>query len=105
MLNGVTDLYMMKADVLSDFNEIKVCIGYNYNGNEIDYFPSSIDSENLKPIYKSFKGWTNVSNDARSLDDLEEEFKIYISYIEEEVGVNIRLVSLGPDREETIYIN
>ena len=105
MLNGVTDLYMMKADVLSDFNEIKVCIGYNYNGNEIDYFPSSIDSENLKPIYKSFKGWTNISNDARFFDDLEEEFKIYISYIEEEVGVNIRLVSLGPDREETIYIN
>ncbi len=105
MLNGVTDLYMMKADVLSDFNEIKVCIGYNYNGNEIDYFPSSIDSENLKPIYKSFKGWTNSSNNARSFDDLEDEFKKYISYIETEVGVNIRLVSLGPDREETIYIN
>ena len=67
--------------------------------------PTSDKKPFLKPIYKSFKGWTNVSNDARSFDDLEEEFKIYISYIEEEVGVNIRLVSLGPDREETIYIN
>ena len=58
MLNGVTELHMMKADVLSGFEEIKICIGYNYNGVDIDYFPSSIESENIKPIYKTFKGWT-----------------------------------------------
>ena len=104
MLNGVSDLYMMKADVLSGFSEVKVCIGYEYNNEKIDYFPSSIESDSIKPIYKSFKGWTSKSNHARSFDDLEDNFKKYINFIESEVGVSIKLVSLGPDREETIYM-
>ena len=104
MLNGVSDLYMMKADVLSGFSEVKVCIGYEYNNEKIDYFPSSIESDSIKPIYKSFKGWTSKSNHARSFDDLEDNFKKYINFIEREVGVSIKLVSLGPDREETIYM-
>ena len=104
MLNGVSDLYMMKADVLSGFSEVKVCIGYEYNNEKIDYFPSSIESDSIKPIYKSFNGWTSKSNHARSFDDLENNFKEYINFIESEVGVSIKLVSLGPDREETIYM-
>ena len=104
MLNGVSDLYMMKADVLSGFSEVKVCIGYDYNNEKIDYFPSSIESDSIKPIYKSFNGWTSKSNHARSFDDLENNFKEYINFIEIEVGVSIKLVSLGPDREETIYM-
>ena len=104
MLNGVSDLYMMKADVLSGFSEVKVCIGYEYNNEKIDYFPSSIESDSIKPIYKSFNGWTSKSNHARSFDDLENNFKEYINFIEIEVGVSIKLVSLGPDREETIYM-
>ena len=104
MLNGVSDLYMMKADVLSGFSEVKVCVGYEYNNEKIDYFPSSIESDSIKPIYKSFKGWTSKSNHARSFDDLEYNFKKYINFIESEVGVSIKLVSLGPDREETIYM-
>ena len=104
MLNGVSDLYMMKADVLSGFSEVKVCVGYEYNNEKIDYFPSSIQSDSIKPIYKSFKGWTSKSNHARSFDDLEDNFKKYINFIESEVGVSIKLVSLGPDREETIYM-
>ena len=104
MLNGVSDLYMMKADVLSGFSEVKVCVGYEYNNEKIDYFPSSIESDSIKPIYKSFKGWTSKSNHARSFDDLENNFKKYINFIESEVGVSINLVSLGPDREETIYM-
>ena len=104
MLNGVSDLYMMKADVLSGFSEVKVCVGYEYNNEKIDYFPSSIQSDSIKPIYKSFKGWTSKSNHARSFDDLEGNFKKYINFIESEVGVSINLVSLGPDREETIYM-
>ena len=104
MLNGVSDLYMMKADVLSGFSEVKVCIGYEYNNEKIDYFPSSIESDSIKPIYKSFKGWTSKSNYARSFNDLEDNFKKYINFIESEVGVSIKLVSLGPDREETIYM-
>ena len=104
MLNGVSDLYMMKADVLSGFSEVKVCVGYEYNNEKIDYFPSSIESDSIKPIYKSFKGWTSKSNHARSFDDLEGNFKKYINFIESEVSVSIKLVSLGPDREETIYM-
>ena len=105
MLNGVTELHMMKADVLSGFQEIKICIGYNYNGVDIDYFPSSIESENIKPIFKTFKGWTTKSNTAKKIEDLEENFKSYIKFIEEEVGVKIKIISLGPVREQTIYIN
>ncbi len=105
MLNGVTELYMMKADVLSDFEEIKVCIGYNYNGNDINYFPSSIESENIVPIYRSFNGWTSKSNKAKKFEELEENFKSYVRFIEDEVGVKINLISLGPVREQTIYIN
>ena len=104
MLNGVSDLYMMKADVLSGFSEVKVCVGYEYNNEKIDYFPSSIESDSIKPIYKSFNGWTSKSNHARLFDDLEDNFKKYINFIESEVGVSIKLVSLGPDREETIYM-
>ena len=81
MLNGVTELHMMKADVLSGFEEIKICIGYNYNGVDIDYFPSSIESENIKPIYKTFKGWTAKSNSAKKIEDLEDNFKSYIKFM------------------------
>ena len=105
MLNGVTKLYMMKADVLSDFKEVKICVGYNYKGKEIDYFPSSIDSEDIEPIYKSFRGWSSSTNNCKDFDSLEINFKDYISFIEDEVGVQIKLISLGPDREQTIYIN
>ena len=105
MLNGVTELHMMKADVLSGFEEIKICIGYNYNGVNIDYFPSSIESENIKPIYKTFKGWTAKSNSAKKIEDLEDNFKSYIKFIEKEVGIKIKIISLGPVREQTIYIN
>ena len=105
MLNGVTELYMMKADVLSDFNEIKVCVGYNYNGEKIDYFPSSIESENISPIYKTFQGWTSKSNKAEKFEDLEKNFQSYVRFIEDQVGVKINLISLGPVREQTIYIN
>ena len=105
MLNGVTELHMMKADVLSGFEEIKICTGYNYNGVDIDYFPSSIESENIKPIYKTFKGWTTKSNSAKKIKDLEDNFKSYIKFIEKEVGIKIKIISLGPVREQTIYIN
>ena len=105
MLNGVSELYMMKADVLSDFNEIKVCVGYNYNGEKIDYFPSSIESENISPIYKTFQGWTSKSNKAQKFEDLEKNFQSYVRFIEDQVGVKINLISLGPVREQTIYIN
>ncbi len=105
MLNGVTHLYMMKADVLSDFDEVKVCIGYEYEGEEIDYFPSIIDSDNIKPIYKLFSGWTSEVNHARQYSELEENFKNYTKFIEDNVGVKVKLISLGPDRDETVLVD
>ena len=105
MLNGVTHLYMMKADVLSDFNEVKICIGYIYKGKKIDYFPTSVESDDIQPIYKIFSGWTSNVNSSRSFSDLEENFITYIKFIEHSVGVKISLISLGPDREETILSN
>ena len=105
MLNGVTHLYIMKADVLSDFDEVKVCTGYIYDGKEIDYFPSIIDSDNIKPVYTVFPGWTSKVNESRSYEDLEDNFKNYITFIEDSVGVKIKLISLGPDREETVLLD
>ena len=105
MLNGVTHLYMMKADVLSDFNEVKICIGYIYKGKEIDYFPTSVDSDDIQPVYKTFSGWSSNVNSCKNFSDLEENFVLYIKFIEDSVGVKIGLISLGPDREETILIN
>ena len=105
MLNGVTHLYIMKADVLSDFDEVKVCTGYIYDGKEIDYFPSIIDSDNIKPVYTVFPGWTSKVNESRRYEDLEDNFKNYITFIEDSLGVKIKLISLGPDREETVLLD
>ena len=105
MLNGVTDLYMMKSDVLSDFKTINICIGYKYKGKDIDYFPTLIESENIKPIYKSFNGWSSNINNCRNYKNLDQEFKDYINFIQDNLGVPIKLISLGPDREATVLVN
>ena len=105
MLNGVTDLYMMKADVLSDFKSINICVGYIYKGKKIDYFPTSVESDDIKPIYKSFSGWSSNVNTCTNYDDLDKEFKDYINFIQEKLNVPIKLISLGPDREATVLVN
>ena len=105
MLNGVTDLYMMKSDVLSDFKTINICIGYKYKGKDIDYFPTLIESEDIKPIYKSFNGWSSNINNCRNYNNLDQEFKDYINFIQDNLGVPIKLISLGPDREATVLVN
>ena len=105
MLNGVTDLYMMKSDVLSDFKTVNICIGYIYKGKDIDYFPTLIESEDIKPIYKSFNGWSSNINNCRNYNNLDQEFKDYINFIQDNLGVPIKLISLGPDREATVLVN
>ena len=105
MLNGVTDLYMMKSDVLSDFKTVNICIGYKYKGKDIDYFPTSIESEDIIPIYKSFNGWSSNINNCRNYNNLDQEFKDYMNFIQDNLGVPIKLISLGPDREATVLVN
>ena len=103
IINGVTELNMMKSDVLSGFNTIKVCTAYNIDGIETRALPFDLNSENIKPIYKSFKGWTEDISKISKDSDLPIELQDYVSFIEEFVEVPIKLISVGPDRSETIY--
>jgi len=100
MIDGVSDLIMMKADVLSDFDTIKVCTNYKQDGKIIDYIP--FEDKNLEPVYKEFKGWKTDICNAKTYNELPAEFKAYIEYIEKETGVKISIVSVGPDRDKTI---
>ena len=103
IINGVTELNMMKADVLSGFNSIEVCTGYNINGVETNTLPYDLNSEDIKPIYKSFKGWSEDISKINKEEDLPIELNNYISFIEEFIEVPIKLISVGPDRSETIH--
>ena len=104
MINGVTQLYMMKADVLSFFDEVKVCTGYRLpDGSETDELSFEVDSMIVEPIYKSFESWKVFDSIPGSLDELPYQLMKYIKYIEQEVGVPITLVSIGPDRTETVF--
>ena len=101
MLNGVTQLIMMKSDVLDDFEEVRVCNSYKINGVETQDFPYSIE-ENIEPVYTSFPGWKTDMTKFKSEDEFPQEFKNYIKYLETELNVPISIVSVGPDREQTI---
>lgn len=101
MMNGVTSLIMMKADVMNDFDTIKVCVGYELAGRQIDFFPYE-GAEDIKPVYKEFEGWKSDISKVREYDKFPEQFKRYIEFIEQYTGVKIGIVSVGPDRSETI---
>ncbi|HXB12154.1 MAG TPA: adenylosuccinate synthase [Bacteroidia bacterium] len=100
MLNGVTKLDMMKVDVLNEFDEVKVCTHYIVNGEKTDHLPYNL-AEEIKPVYRSFKGWGKLPA-ATKYDQYPAELKEYIQFIEESVGVPVKLVSTGPDRTETL---
>lgn len=101
-VNGVTQLMMMKGDVLSGFDTLKVCTSYQYNGQSIDHLPYIIEPENVEPVYSEFKGWQADLTGMSSYDQLPKELKEYIDFIEKEVEVPITIVSVGPDRKQTI---
>lgn len=101
-VNGVTELYMMKGDVLSGFDTLKVCTGYEYNGEIIDHLPYNIEPENVSPVYVEKKGWAQDLTGMTTYEELPQELKEYIAFIEENVEVPIRIVSVGPDRKQTI---
>jgi adenylosuccinate synthase len=101
-VNGVTQLMMMKGDVLSGFKTLKVCTDYNYKGQKISHFPYNIEEENVTPIYIEFKGWEADLTGMTTYDELPKELKEYIEFIEKEVEVPIKIVSVGPDRKQTI---
>ena len=101
MIDGVTKLIMMKSDVLDDFDTIKACVAYKVNGEVIDHFPFDI-SEGVEPVYVEIPGWKTPMSKMQSEDEFPEEFNNYLSFLEEELGVPVKIVSVGPDREQTI---
>ena len=101
-INGVTELMMMKADVLSGFETIKVCTAYHYKGEEIAHLPYNIEAENVTPIYKELKGWSADLTKMTKAEELPAALNEYITYLEQELNVPIKIVSVGPDRLQTI---
>ena len=102
-INGVTKLMMMKADVLSGINKIKACIGYtNNDGNKIDYLPFE-NSDNLKPIYKEIEGWKEDLTNLNDLDNAPQALHNYINWLEKTLETPITIVSVGPNRTQTLH--
>ncbi len=101
-VNGVTQLMMMKADVLSGFDVLKVCTHYNYKGTQIDHLPYSIEPEFLEPVYKDFEGWEEDLTKMTDVKELPKQLLDYIDYIEKTLSTPITLVSVGPDRKQTL---
>ena len=103
MLNGVTELIMMKADVLDKFETIKVCVGYEINGEVVEKFPFELN-DNVKPVYVELPGWQSDLTQLSSQNEFPEEFNNYINFIEEQVGVPVTIASVGPNRAQTIFL-
>ena len=102
-VNGVTQLMMMKGDVLSGFKTLKVCTSYKYKGKEITHLPYNIEEHNITPIYTEFKGWTEDLTEMEDASQLPKELNDYIDFLEKELETPIKIVSVGPDRKQTIF--
>ncbi len=105
MLNGVTELVMTKADVLSGFKKINVCTHYQYNGEIIDYMPYDICSVPAKPVLKELDGWNEDLTKITSTDQIPAKLKAYMAYLESELDVPIKYLSVGPDRKQTLQLD
>lgn len=101
MLNGVTQLIMMKSDVLDGFDEIKACVAYKIDGEETRQFPYSIEEE-IEPVYVTLPGWKTDMTRMQSEEEFPTQFKAYIEFLERELSTPITIVSIGPDRKQTI---
>ena len=104
IINGVTKLAIMKGDVLSGIKKIKICTKYKYRGELIDHLPFSLESKNLEPVYEEFDGWDEDITDLNNPKNLPNTFINYINFIEKQVGLKIKIISVGPDRKQTIIV-
>jgi len=102
-INGVTELMMMKGDVLSGFKKLKICTAYIYKGDKITHLPYNIEAENVTPMYTEMDGWEEDLTKMSTSDELPEALKNYILFLEKELEVPIKIVSVGPDRTQTIH--
>ena len=101
MVNGVTQLIMMKSDVMDDFETIKACVAYKIDGVETEQFPFDLN-DGAEPVYVELPGWKTDMTKMQSEDEFPEEFNAYLAFLEEELEVPIKIVSVGPDRDQTI---
>ena len=104
MLNGLTDIIITKADVLNDFDKLKVAVAYKINGKEVDYVPFEMNDE-IEPVYVEFDGWKQDISKCKNEDDLPKPLKDYLKFIAKETGVRISYLSVGPDRVQTLKVN
>lgn len=102
MINGVTELAMMKADVLDKFETIRACVKYRVNGVEIDYMPYDIEEVDIEPVWEDIPGWNKDLTNLSSYADSPKELKDYIAYLERHLEVPVTTVSVGPDRKQTL---
>lgn len=105
MINGATELSMMKGDVLDNFDEIKVCTHYKINGEVIDYLPFDLCDQTVEPIYETVKGWNTDITQLTTFDDAPQALKDYVNYLERLLEVPIKTISVGPDRSQTLSNN
>jgi len=101
-INGITQLIMMKGDVLSGFKTLKICTSYMYKGEEIKHLPFNIEPENVTPVYSEFKGWKEDLTKMTEASELPSEFMDYVKFLEDELKTPISVISVGPDRKQTI---
>lgn len=101
-VNGVTQLIMMKGDVLSGFDKVKVCTAYNYKGTVIEHLPYNIEEQNVTPIFTEFKGWKEDLTGITEASKMPKALNEYIAFLEKELEIPITIVSVGPDRTQTI---
>lgn len=102
-ISGMTRLALMKVDVLDGIEEIKVCVGYELDGQRIHHFPASLDDlGRCQPIYESFPGWMETTSHCRTFEDLPKACQAYITFIEAELGLPVDIIAVGPGREETV---
>lgn len=105
-VSGLTSLAITKVDTLAGLDKIKVCVGYKFNGEVIDYFPASLeDLAKCEPVYEEFEGWGNEIENVRKYEDLPENAKKYLKRIEEFTDTRISIVSVGPKRDQTMRVN
>jgi len=106
MVNGITSVAITKLDVLSSFEKIKVCVGYELNGKRIKYFPTSVEQLSaVKPVYQELDGWNQDISSCLSYDELPVKTKEYLDFIAEISGVSVEIISVGPKRRQTFFVN
>lgn len=104
MVNGVTQLIMMKSDVMDTFKTIKIATSYSVGGKEISYFPYDMDAQDIEPIYTELPAWNEDMTQMTSADQFGDNFKAYVAFVEKYLGVPVKIISVGPDRAQTIIL-